>query len=180
MLRNYGVCVLHLFYESERALMDGIKKYLVSLLATVFLSAAVKMSFPEKYVGAISSFACAMLLIITALRPVVRLDLQDLSRAISKIRLEEYAVTADVPMPTNEIAADIIKEKTEEYILDKAKQLQFEPETVFVTVDCSGEVPFPVCVDIVGKFTQQQRIDLTLWIEQNLAIGEQNQRWNWR
>ena len=179
MLRCNGFCSVHLLYEGECDLMDGIRNYLATLIAAAFLCAVIKTVFGEKQT-AVCSFACGLLMIITALRPIAKLDLQDISRVISRFRLEDFTAVTELPQPSNEIAADIIKEKTEAYIWDKAKQLQFIPEAICVTVNRAEEIPFPTHTEIIGKFTQQQRIDLTLWIEQNLAIGKSNQNWIWR
>ena len=160
--------------------MDHFRSYLAVLIATSFLCSVIKMIFSEKETAAVCSFACGLLMILTALRPINKLELQDISRAISRFRLEEFAATENISPPSNEIAADIIKDKIEAYIWDKAKQLQFDPESVCVEVDNRDQIPFPTSISITGKFTQQQRTDLSLWIEQNLAIGKSNQIWTWK
>ena len=75
-----------------------------------------------------------------------------------------------------EALAAIIKSKTEAYILDKAQELGLDV-SADVTVEMKSAYPYPAFVQITGAFTPQQQEALTRYIEENLAIGKEQQVW---
>ena len=70
----------------------------------------------------------------------------------------------------------IIKSKTEAYIWDKAQELGLSV-SVDVAIEEDGSYPYPAAVRITGQFTELQRQSLTRYIEENLAIGKEQQTW---
>ena len=160
--------------------MDAVRNYLACLVAVSLLTALIQSIFKGNGAGTACSFACGMLVIIVTLSPLAKLEVSDISEIFSRFRLEEFSAATGIEANNRGIAADIIKEQAESYIWDKAANLQFRPESVRVSVHADGDTPYPTEAEITGKYTQQQRIELSLWIEQNLAIAEQKQNWIWK
>ena len=76
-------------------------------------------------------------------------------------------------------AEQVIKEKCETYIWDKAVSLGFEPLGVEVEIMADGGQPYPCRVIISGEFTQGQKQQLSHWIQQELAVKTEDQEWTW-
>ena len=48
---------------------------------------------------------------------------------------------------------------------------------VDVSIEEDGAYPYPAAVQILGQFTEMQRQNLARYIEENLAIGKEQQTW---
>lgn len=152
-------------------------QYLRPVLAVSFLVAAVRAAFPERSFGKLIGFAGSLLILAAILKPVAKLDSDLIAAAISRLEVYKVEEKLDLVIDNSAIISEIIKEKTETYISDKATQLELTLRSVSVTVEKGGEYPYPAAVRISGQFTQQQRTELTKWIERNLAIPNKAQTW---
>lgn len=157
-------------------MMDAVREYLLSLVCTSMLTALVMTLMPKGSARRAAAIACALLLAITALRPLGGLDGETFSQALSRARMEAEFARTGVEVRNRELVAAIIKENSESYILDKASSigLQLEAE---VTVAGEDTYPYPAAVTITGYADAEKRRLLTQYIEENLAIAEDAQTW---
>lgn len=154
-----------------------ILEYLRPIIAVSFLVAAVRAVFTESSFGKLIGFVGSLLIFAVILKPVAKLDADLIAEAIGKLELHNVENHLEHVIDNSQIISEIIKEKTETYISDKATQLNLALRSVSVTMEKGGEYPFPNAVQISGQFTQQQRTELTEWIEINLAIPSKAQTW---
>lgn len=71
--------------------------------------------------------------------------------------------------------AQIIKQETAAYILEKAQSLGAQ---IQVSVEVSdADLPIPVGVRISGTVAPYAKVQLQTFLEQQLGISKENQRW---
>ena len=92
------------------------------------------------------------------------------------MRISAEQAATGVEIRNREALAAVIKQKTRTYIWDKAQELGLAAE-IDVTVSTDGAYPYPAAVCVKGAFTEAQRQTLSRYIEENLAIGKEQQTW---
>ena len=153
-----------------------MKGYLFSLTAAALLSALVLALVPEGSVRRTVQLGCGLLLALTALSPLLKLDYDAIAKQIAEIRLDTETVRTGVEVQNRELQARIISEQAAAYIWDKAQELGLSV-SVDVAIEEDGAYPYPAAVQISGQFTEMQRQNLARYIEENLAIGKEQQTW---
>ena len=156
--------------------MDGLRRYLFSLAAAALLCAMVKSLVPKGKMERVVSMLCGVFLAMTAMSPLAKWELPDFAAQLSKVQIAAEEAKTGVEIQSREALCAIIKEKTQTYIWDKAKELGLDVE-VTVTVEAKDGCPYPAAVHISGPCTASQRQALTGYIEENLAIGKERQLW---
>ena len=153
------------------------------LLAAVSIAAAGlaealwnKLTGRYQTVEDLSAAVTGLLLALTALSPLLKLDYDAIAKQIAEIRLDTETVRTGVEVQNRELQARIISEQAAAYIWDKAQELGLSV-SVDVAIEEDGAYPDPAAVQISGQFTEMQRQNLARYIEENLAIGKEQQTW---
>ena len=149
-----------------------MKGYLFSLTAAALLSALVLALVPEGSVRRTVQLGCGLLLALTALSPLLKLDYDAIAKQIAEIRLDTETVRTGVEVQNRELQARIISEQAAAYIWDKADEMEVEVETRDL-----GSGPYPWRATLTGTCGGEKRTALTQYIEENLAIPEARQVW---
>lgn len=132
---------------------------------------------PKSNVRKIASLCCGLLLTVCVLKPLVQIEPETIAQSISKMQMDSQTQAAQVEVKNKQLVCQIIKEKTQAYILDKAQLLGLTL-TAEVSVGGKDTYPYPTKVDLTGYASQAQKKTLTAIIEENLAITEENQIWH--
>ena len=140
----------------------ALREYLMALVACALLAALASALLPEGAARRAVCFACGLLTLVCAVRPLLRIDTQTLARSISRLEMEQDAARTGVEVKNRELVSAIIKEKCETYILDKAAQLDLAVSAVHLT----------------GEPTPEQKLQLQRYIERVLAIPKEEQTWS--
>ncbi len=156
--------------------MEGIRKYIISVVAAAIICAVVKLLIDQKSApGAVVKLIAGVLLTVTVIGPVTNIQFMDLSKYV-----EDFTLSADTAVDAGtayaaENTAVIIKQRTEAYILDKAQLLGAD---VQVDVILSEEsVQRPCTVVVTGNLSPYAKQKLMTIIVQDLGIPEENQVW---
>lgn len=157
-------------------MMDGIRRYLFSLCAAALLCSLVRALVPKGRMQRICSLLCGVFLAMTALSGLAGWNLGDVAEELTRMRIAAEEARTGVEIRNREALLAIIKQKAEAYIWDKAQELGLTV-AVDVTVEEDGAYPYPAAVRLTGRFTQSQRETLSRYIEENLAIGKEQQTW---
>ena len=156
--------------------MDAVRRYLFSLCAAALLCSLVRALVPKGRMKSICSLLCGMFLAMTALSGLAGWALEDVAEELSRMRIAAEEARTGVEIRNREALQAIIKQKTEAYIWDKAQELGLAV-AIDVTVAEDASYPYPAAVRITGSFSEMQRQSLTRYIEENLAIGKEQQTW---
>ena len=153
-----------------------MRAYLLTVAAAAGLFSLTVAVLPAGRVRKTAQFTGALLLILTVLAPIIRLDSADLAKAIAKIQIDTGTLQSDAKRNDRELMAQLIKEECQTYILDKAAELGISV-TAEVTLSEGSEYPYPVSVILRGSPWEQARKRLSSIIECDLGIPPDRQEW---
>ena len=156
----------------------AVREYLLAVVAVALLSGILLALTPKGAVHRTLTFLCGLAMILTALGPVAKLDVEVLAQAIAQARIQAEAAAGEVTTDNTALMADIITEEAEAYIWDKADGLGIAPTEVSVSVSTEGAYPYPERVTIAAACTAAQQSELTRLLEQELAVPAERQEWH--
>ena len=100
-----------------------MRQYVFSIICTAMLCAVVSALIQSNHLKKGVKLLCAVVLILTAVNPVCRLDINEYLQIDTSYEKQAEAFSSKGIAMAQEALSDIIKENTEAYILDKAKEL---------------------------------------------------------
>lgn len=156
----------------------ALRNYLLSMVAAALLAGILLSLTPEGSVRRTLRFICGLMLLLTVLGPVVKLDVTKLAENLSELRLRAAGQADAAESGNMELMAALIKEQAEAYIWDKAASLGMTPARVEVEMGTEEGYPCPRSVLITAVCTAAQRRRLTEQIEQELAVPSSKQEWS--
>lgn len=154
----------------------AVGAYLLSVASVALFVALTQSLLPKGGIRRVAGFVGGLVLLLAVVSPVAKLEYADLARSIARIRIETEQTQTGVITGNREILSELIKQRCEAYILEKARELEISAE-VSVTLDETEDYPYPISVILKGSFTQTQRETLTAVISQDLGIPARRQEW---
>ncbi len=156
-------------------MMAGVREWLLALVSVCLLCALADAMMPQGPVRKVGRLVCGLTLLCALLAPLSRLDLEG-----GQAWVEEYFAglerrEQELQEQVNAGTKDIIEEKYEAYIVDKAKQAGI---VCTVRVTCQpGEdgLMTPFQVELAGSFTDQVQSTLTQLIQEELLVPPERQ-----
>lgn len=155
--------------------MERLREYVISVTAAAIICGIVTGLSQKDSTQKMLKLVCGLFLAVTVVRPITRIDLTALTDVslISFSEAEEAAAMGE-NLSRNALA-ELIKEETEAYILDKAAERNVSLEA---EVTVSGDSPpVPVSVTLSGAVSPYARQQLEQLITEDLGIAKENQRW---
>lgn len=151
-----------------------MKEYFLSVICAAILC-AVATSLLEKKTGSgkLLKLISGTVLTFTVLAPVAEVKLEDLTFYLEDLSAEGEAVASMGQTQYSAAMASIIKQETEAYILDKARDLQGEL-TAEVSLDTEC---IPSSVILAGQISAQGKQELEKIIARDLGIAKEDQQW---
>lgn len=154
--------------------MDGIRQYIVSAAAAGIFCAIVKTLLPGRGMAArLLRLVCGIFLTSVLLSPKKKWDFSSFSNVLSDFAREGELAVQSGEILAQEARADIIKEESQAYILDKARQLGGTLE-VEIFLD---ENSVPVEAVLTGTISPYGKSVLAVCMEEELGITRENQTW---
>ena len=155
-------------------MMEGVRVWLLSILAVSFLCALADALMPKGPVKGVGKLVCGLVLAAAVVSPVAQLDLES-----GRQWLEDWDVgleqrEEDLKKQVDEEMKPIIEREYEAYIVDKAAQLE---AVCTARVECRREdegVYLPETVWISGSLSQQQREELTGTLLEELGLAPES------
>lgn len=155
-------------------MLAWIKAWLLGITAAALLVAAAQSLMPGGAVRRVGRLTGGLVLLLAALGPVLTLDQDALSRALSEYHLPVEEVEAFQNNSADVLQA-LIEEKAVAYISDKAEDLGIACSVAVETRAGEDGYPVPYQVTVAGELSQQQRQALTRRIEADFAIPAERQ-----
>ena len=155
--------------------MQGIKEYLLGVIAAAILCAIVtQLVSKESLPGAAMKLICGVFMLLALVSPVTQIRIRP-SHIFSDLSLQADLITTAASESSRESIAQIIKEQTQAYILDKASS---QGVSLSVSVALSdGEIPKPIGVTLTGSVSPYTKKILSETIEKDLGIAAEAQIW---
>lgn len=156
--------------------MAGIRQYLLTVNAAALICAVLNtLSGPKGAVKGILKLLSGVFLALSVISPLLDIGQLELSGFTQTLQNDAVEAVALGKSMAADSAEQIIKEKTAAYILDKAESMNLDIE-VEVYLDDSFP-PQLNGVTIKGSASPYARETLKEYIEKNLGIEKENQRW---
>lgn len=155
--------------------MESLREWIFRILCAALIS-GILTAFPMgEGTKKLLRFVCGLFLTTTLLSGLPGVE-------VSQILDELLPETGEIPAPVAEgeemsgaAIRQLIIQETEAYILHKATALGMDIRVdVFLS---EGEFPVPEAVTIQGTCTEERKRSLTDWMEAELGIPEEDQRW---
>lgn len=156
--------------------MEVITEYLLSITGAGILCAVVKNLLGSKHTsGKIIQAVCGVFMAITVFAPVINFKLNDFEGYFEDIQYSAEEVVEDGSQTASAAMAEIIKQQSESYILDKAASIG---ANVNVNVKMTESYPpMPKEVILSGSVSPYDKKVIGQYITSNLGISEENQQW---
>lgn len=153
--------------------MEGLRQHALSVVTGAVICAVVLSVVGDSSHSKRIRMLCSIYLGILVLKPLAGQN-WDFDRILPEISFAEAEIqSACGEEMARKAAAEIISERVQAYILDKAA-LSDTDLTVFVSV---GEDLLPVAVQLYGSVTDREKALLSQILEEDLGISKENQQW---
>jgi len=163
------------FYE-RNGLMDGVKSYVLRIIAAAIICAVVRGLLNEKTTtGQVANLLCGIFMAVTVIAPLANISFQNITCYLDDISVSADAYVEDGKTLAQDSISEIIITKTNAYILDKAKSMGLQIE-VEVELDADNNT-VPCGITIHGAVSPYAREELGAYIEENLGIAKEFQKW---
>lgn len=152
-----------------------IRMWILGLAGAAVFCALCSAVTPEGSVKRVQKLMCGVVMTLALISPLAELDMSGYSLNMAQFRRRAGEIGASAQEISDGLSRTFIEERCAAYILDKARLLGLEIETVKVTTQWSGEgVWYPVEAEIGAEYDRR----LSEKIEEELGIPVQNQRWS--
>ena len=153
--------------------MTSAASYILTVTAAAMLAAIVKNLAGKGTMGALVRLLAGIFMALVILSPVMELELPEMENWLKDFRMDGQNAAAEGQSMAGEASREIIKARTEAYILDKAAACGAVLEAD-VSLDDSG---LPCKVVLRGSVAPAVKARLTRWIRTDLGIEEEVQHW---
>ena len=154
--------------------MEAVKDYLLSITAAAVICGCVNSIVSENsWISRLAKLLCGLFLVVTAIQPVIDIKVSDVYQFTEQLTLDADQAVSDGEQIAVDEMKRIIKEKTETYILDKAKTLGTE-----LKVEIVLDGVLPVGVILTGDVSPYAKGCLCETISQELGLPLKEQIWN--
>lgn len=156
--------------------MRSLGQYILSIGLAALLTAIIgEFSDEKSSTGTVIRMVCGLFLAFTVINPITDLNFGILDAFSEQFSPDTTSAVSAGTAMAEESLQELIKQKTEAYILDKARSLGCVLDAE-VNVG-EGSAPVPVSVRIVGEVPDNVRNELEQVLNQELGISKENQQW---
>lgn len=155
--------------------MNGLREYAISVIMMAMLCSLVLNLLQSSAAKGIVKMVCGMILTITAVAPLCRMDLSIQENLSSSFLAEAKAAASEGEDLNRDALRAVIKQELETYIQDKAADLNAEI-TAQVTLN-NGDPPLPSWVVIKGDISPYAKQQLQKILQAQLGIAKESLEW---
>lgn len=157
--------------------MSGsLREYLLSLCAACLLVTVIMSVLRQGTAQRLAGIAGGLVIILTAISPLLKIDPDTMTRAVWKLNMDTEAACSGVEIGSRALLKQVITEKCESYILDKARNLGMQIQ-VEVTLCDAEDYPYPEKVILRGSWSVLERNRLSEYISEDLGVPAERQEW---
>ena len=155
-------------------MLDIIRQWLLGITCVALVAALAESLTPPGAVRKVGRLTGGLVLLIAMLHPLMALDQDALTRALTEYRLELSTYSDELEEENRSLMKGIIEERSNAYIQDKAEEMGIQCQ---ISVEVGEEVDWPVpeSVTVFGSLSEEQQAELTQAIEVDFAIPAERQ-----
>ena len=154
-----------------------IRNWLTSLTCAALAASLAEGLMPKGAVRQVGRLVCGMMLLWAALGPVLDMGISDLTHTMSGIRnaiADRHSVLEE---QNDSMLKTLIERETAAYIVDKAAEGGIQCQAKVTCAADENGTWTPWSVQISGAFSDAQREQLALLVEDQLNIPYQRQKY---
>lgn len=155
---------------------SALREYLLSIVAAGLLLTLVLSIIPEGAVRKTAGIVGGLLVVLTVMSPLTKIDGNAIAAAISEFGMKTDFAKRGIEIENRRLLCEVITEKCETYILDKANRMGMTVE-VSVVLQEDAEYPYPTGVTLKGTWSSQEQKTLSSYISDGLGIPANRQEW---
>ena len=155
-------------------MLDIIRQWLLGITCVALVAALAESLTPPGAVRKVGRLTGGLVLLIAMLHPLMALDQDALTRALTEYRLELSTYSDELEEENRSLMKGIIEEQCAAYIQDKAEEMGIQCQ-ISVEVGEEGDWPVPESVTVFGSLSEEQQAELTQAIEVDFAIPAERQ-----
>lgn len=153
--------------------MDSLRQYVISVIAAALISGVVIRLTQNGSGREIIRMLCGVFMTIVLILPISGRQTFQWKNLLPEIDRQAEVLASDGAYAAGNMKAELIKQQTEAYILDRATAMNADVTvTVSLGMDC-----VPASVRIAGKISPLSRSRLTDVITTELGIPREQQEW---
>ena len=155
--------------------MQQIREYILGIIAAAFVCGIVLCFAEKSREGPLLKLICGLVLTFSLVKPILNIRLGDWTSLGIDFQTEAWEAAEDGRQRGEDTLRKLIKQETEAYIMDKAKEMDLE---IRVTVTLSDQaLPSPVAASIEGVLPPYGKAKLSQILLKELGIPKENQKW---
>lgn len=155
-------------------MLDVIRQWLTGVTCAALVIAMAESLTPSGTIRKIGRLTGGLVLLIAMLGPLLSLDQEALTGALTEYRLSLEDYSQELEQEDRSLMKGIIEERSGAYIQDKAEEMGIDCQVV-VEADGEEEWPVPEYVTVFGTLTAAEQSRLTREIEADFAIPADRQ-----
>lgn len=155
-------------------MLELMRQWLLGLTCAALVIAIAESLTPAGTIRKIGRLTGGLVLLLAMLNPLLRVDGEALTRALTEYRLSLDGYGEELEAENRVLMKDIIEERSGAYIQDKAEDMGINCQ-VTVETEEAGEWPVPESVTVFGALTAEEQARLTHEIEADFAIPAERQ-----
>lgn len=155
-------------------MIAAIRTWLLSVVTASLAVSLAESVVPAGTLRRVLSVIGGLILLLVMLQPLLRVDLKEIKLDTSGYREAIQERQAELEDADQEQMTKLIEEKTESYILDKAKRLGISCTVKVRTKTGEDGTPYPVSAVLSCAPSEA----LSAYLEQELGIPKERQIWN--
>lgn len=156
--------------------MDGIRQYLLSVVAAALISSvAVKLISTKGIYSTTVKLLAGIFVSITILSPLVKMRSLSLNNYFSRLENDASDVIEEGESLASEAMASIIKDRVRAYILDKATDLNMQLDVEVLLTDSD-----PPTIDTImfqGSASPYAKSQMERFISKDIGVPKERQLW---
>ena len=156
--------------------MNELRSYFLSIIVVVVITAIARRLMGEKGTpAAVGKLMTGLILTMAILSPLLNLDFAGMNDFFDAYAFDAKQAVAAGTEISKQALSQSIKEKSEAYILDKARHFGAQ---LTVQVHLSDEtIPKPNAVHISGNISPYAKSSLQNMIQSDFGIDKEHQTW---
>lgn len=153
--------------------MDALREYVCSIVIAVLISSILLALVRDIQESAFLRLLCGLFLTICVIGPISAVDMENLLLDFSFYSENAGLIAAAGEQMQESAIEEIIKERVEAYILDKAREHNAD---IHVEIILNREM-IPSEVRLTGEISDQGRKWMESMLESDLGITKEHQIW---
>lgn len=158
--------------------MELLQNWIRSLTAASAAAAVAKQLTPAGPVKKVTELACAVMLMGLLLAPAAGPQMDTLALSLSEYRRTAATLTEDMEDRKKQLLRSYIEQQCAAYIVDEAQRIEIDGINVTVKTRWRDECWVPCEVIISGEAAEWKKEKIRAWLESELGIGPERQRWD--